>query len=69
MQNNKLDLIKNEVQAWLDKQGHDQCWFYPEILQKIVDILEIKATIDPNLPTEEQFKEGCKVFCLEKYKK
>jgi hypothetical protein len=63
----KLAQIRAAVQRWLDKQGHERCWYYPEIFQEIVDILGIKPTVQPNLPPECEFKEGCERYRGEEY--
>lgn len=63
----KLEQAKIVLQEWLDKQGHDRCWYYPEIFSKLVDILEVKATKDPSLPPRKEFEEGCKKYQQEQY--
>lgn len=49
----KYDLIKTIMQEWVDKQGHDQCWYYPEIFGELVEILDIKTSKEPSLPSRE----------------
>ncbi|MFO0705103.1 MAG: hypothetical protein U0517_04065 [Candidatus Andersenbacteria bacterium] len=53
-----LKFIKLAVQIWIDKQGHDRCWYYPEIFAVIVDALGIKAQLQPALPPLPEFKGG-----------
>lgn len=60
--------IKDVVQDWLDKQGHERCWYYPDLFKKIVDIMEIKIS-EPQLPPRQEFEEGCKRFQNQEYGK
>lgn len=63
----KLGMIKEEVEQWIHKQGHDRCWFYPDIFMKLCEILEIKPTKLPCLPPLEEFKVGCEQYQREEY--
>lgn len=60
------ELIKKEVQDWRDKQGHDKCWYYPEIFEKIISILNLE-NIANTLPTEPEFERGCEKYRREIY--
>lgn len=31
-------LTKKIIQEWLDKQGHDRCWYYPDLFMKLAVI-------------------------------
>ena len=64
----KLERIKGIVQEWYDKQGHDQCHYYPELFRELAPIVEVKI-IDPHLPPRAEFKRGCKMFQDEIYRK
>ena len=64
----KLNKIKREVEEWVNKQGHDRCWFYPEIFIRIKNILEIRDCPNPSLPPLEEFEKGCKRYQLEEFK-
>ena len=55
----KLEEIKLIVQEWVDKQGHDRCWYYPALFRKLVEILEINSNKESSLPPLEEFKKGC----------
>ena len=63
----KLQQIAAVTQEWLDKQGHDKCWYYPEYFRKIVEILGLQPTKDPNLPPEAEFDEFCGRYRQEVY--
>ncbi len=58
----RYELIKERVQTWLDKQGHDKCHYYPEIFEDITDILGIKSSEDLKLPPRSEFEAGCKEY-------
>lgn len=64
-----LDLakVRKTVQTWLDKQGHDRCWYYPDLFKEIATALDLKPTVEPKLPTLEEFREGCRRYQAEEY--
>lgn len=62
----QLFRIKQAIKKWIDKQGHDKCWYYPEIFKEISDILEIKTDKNIEIP-EEEFELGCKNYQDELY--
>ena len=55
------------VQSWLDKQGHDKCWYYPEIFESIAEELDLARTIAPSLPPCAEFMKGCERYQAEQY--
>lgn len=67
--NDKLLKIKEAILEWDGHEGHDRCWYYPDLYKKIADILEVKLKQEPVLPPEEYFKEGCRRYREEQYKK
>ena len=66
---NELQNIRQIVQEWLDQQGHDRCWYYPELFSKLANVLNLTPKIDPALPTRQEFEEGCRKFQDEEYEK
>lgn len=56
------------LQEWTDKQRHDRCWYYPDLFGRLCDLYEIQPKIEPHLPSEEEFKEGCEKYRREEYK-
>ncbi len=65
----KFNEAKGIIQEWVDKQGHERCWYYPDLFRKLADIFEVKATKKPALPPIEEFKKGCEKYQQEEYKK
>lgn len=65
----KYAKAKAIVQEWVDKQGHDRCWYYPELFRRLVDLFDITPSKDPALPPLEEFKKGCARYQEEEYKK
>ena len=65
----KFEDAKRIIQDWVDKQGHDRCWYYPELFRKLIKIFEIIPSKDPSLPSLEDFKKGCEKYQTEEYKK
>lgn len=64
-----VDKARSLIQSWLDKQGHDRCWYYPEIFRELADLFGIKPTVDPQLPSVEAFQGGCQRYQAEQYGK
>lgn len=62
-----LDQAKAVIQEWVDKQGHDRCWYYPELFRRLVDLFGIKPTVEPCLPPRGEFKGGCKLYQIEEF--
>ena len=46
----KCEAAKEILQTWLNQQGHDRCWYYPEVFKKLIEIFEITPTKEPLLP-------------------
>lgn len=62
-----LKQIQELVKGWLNKQGHDQCWYYPDIFLEIAKIVDADLTNQPNLPSLAEFQEGCRKYQKEIY--
>jgi hypothetical protein len=62
----KLKTINDELTRWIGQQGHDSCWFYPEIFNRLCEILNIPVP-ERNLPPEEEFENGCHRYRKEIY--
>ena len=65
----KLLKAKEAIQEWVNKQGHDRCWYYPELFRKLSEILEVKPSKNPSLPSLEEFRKGCERYQEEEYNK
>lgn len=61
----QCDEIKAIVQEWTDKQGHNRCWYYPELFRKLAKILSIKG--EPKQVPRAEFERGCSQFQDEEY--
>lgn len=59
--------VRQIVQSWLDKQGHDRCWYYPEIFTELARALDLHAVKPPQLPSLAEFKAGCERYQREQY--
>jgi hypothetical protein len=60
-----IHLVKDELQNWIDKQGHNKCWYYPEIFRRLCDLLNVKPSVAPYIPTEDEFIPECKRYYQE----
>jgi len=65
--NEKLERAKSVIQEWMDKQGHDRCWYYPDLFMKLAEIFDVKPSKEPNLPPLQEFKKGCERYQKEEY--
>ncbi len=59
--------VRQIVQSWLDKQGHDRCWYYPELFRELASALGLRPKVSPGLPTLDEFRAGCERFQREEY--
>ena len=55
----QCDKVKVIVQEWIDKQGHERCWYYPDLFNQLAAVLDVTPSVAPCLPTRSEFKEGC----------
>ena len=55
------------LREWIDQQGHDRCWYYPDVFLQLVKILDVKATKLPSLPPRAEFEEGCRKYQRNEY--
>jgi hypothetical protein len=62
----KEEQIKSIMLEWINKQSHDKCWYYPELFNRICEVLEIDAKQLPDIP-REVFQGGCRRFTDELY--
>lgn len=63
----KLSEVAILVQSWLNKQGHERCWYYPELFNHLAAALGLKATVAPGLPPRQEFERGCDRYQAEQY--
>lgn len=52
---------KSLLQQWVDKRGHDRCWYYPEIFNQLCVALDVEVKA-PELPTRSEFETGCRRY-------
>ena len=64
----KYSEAKKIVQEWVDKQGHERCWYYPDLFRRLINVFEITPTRDPALPSLEEFQKGCEKYQREEYR-
>ena len=66
-EDNKENQVRELIEGWLKEQGHERCWYYPDIFEKIAEILGIKVLLDTKLPPLCEFQEGCKKYQQSQY--
>lgn len=65
----KLQQAKRIIQQWVDQQGHERCWYYPDLFRELVELFELQSTQDPLLPPRPEFELGCRRYQDEEYNK
>jgi hypothetical protein len=54
------------IQEWLEKQGHERCWYYPEIFEKLAALYGLRCE-NFSLPPKAEFEDGCRRYQTEQY--
>ncbi len=63
----RMQLVRDLVQGYVNRQGHDRCWYLPELFDKLAKTLDIEPTVQPGLPSREEFEKGCRRYQNEQY--
>lgn len=63
----ELKQVRQITQTWLDQQGHNRCWYYPELFVRLAELLGLKMTVQPSLPPRAEFEAGCKRYQHEEF--
>jgi hypothetical protein len=50
-----------------NRQGHNICWWLPELFGKLCELYGIQPTTPMRLPSEREFEGGCNLFRRELY--
>lgn len=66
---NRERIAASILQEWVDQQGHNRCWYYPDLFRKLARLYGVKMTVEPALPPEEEFRAGCDKYREEEYSK
>jgi len=65
----KLQRIRRHITDWHKLQGHEACWYMPDLFQKIaaeVGLDDLK--FEPPQISRKQFDSGCREFADELFK-
>ena len=63
----KFNEAKKVIEEWVDKQGEDKCWYYPDLFRRLAVIFDVESTKEPCLPPISQFEKGCDRYREEVY--
>ncbi len=55
------------ISEWAGQQGHDRCWYYPDLFNKLGKLFKMNFKIKPHLPKRSEFEMGCKRYQDEEY--
>lgn len=54
------------IQEWANKQGHDRCWYYPDLFRRLAEVFEMDLK-PGSLPPRQEFEMGCLRYQREEY--
>lgn len=63
----KCDEGKRLIQEWVDKQGHERCWYYPDLFNRLAKLFDVQPSVEPCLPPRPEFELGCCRYQDEEY--
>ena len=62
----KYNAAKEVLQDWVDKQGQERCWYYPDKFTELAEILDVPITKVPP-PSVPQLRRLCRRYQDEQY--
>ncbi len=62
-----MERVYDIVQGYVDRQGHDRCWYLPELFDALAKELDISARHPAELPSIEEFCRGCAKYQATQY--
>ena len=57
----KVARTRELIQSWASQQGHDRCWYYPDLFAQLCELHGVESP-PPSLPPLEEFRLGCCMF-------
>jgi len=63
----KCDQVQRILLDWTNKQGHERCWYYPNLFKQLMAIYDLPSGQETALPPLEEFKAGCERYQQEEY--
>ena len=63
----RCDQARVILQECANRQGHNKCWWNPEVLQSLMTLFDIQSTVEPCLPPKEEFNQQCGVYADKLY--
>ncbi len=63
----RYEEARQVLEEWQGKKGHNRCWYYPELFNKLRGIFNVERSSQPELPPLEEFREGCRRYQAEEY--
>lgn len=64
----RCEMARSLLENWANKQGHERCWWHPDILTALANALDVKIP-PPILPLQAEFSKGCDIYKAEQYEK
>ncbi len=63
----RCKIAQRLIETWVNKQGHDRCWYFPELFEDLAKLYRIDFPKTLGLPSREEFECGCKKYQDEQY--
>lgn len=58
----RLELARTALIEWMNQQGHDRCWYYPDVFDQLCQLLGVDRPKRPVLPPRREFERGCQRY-------
>lgn len=55
------------LEEWARKQGHNRCWYYPDVFRALARVLGVELTMTGEQLPRPEFEAGCTRFQDEEY--
>ncbi len=52
---------------WIRQQGHERCWYYPDIFKRLCGLFLVNTKFTKGLPSRKEFENGCLRYQNEEY--
>lgn len=54
--------VRVALKEWSEQSGHDACWYYPELFQRLAVLLQVEVPLALPEISSDEFARGCAKF-------
>jgi hypothetical protein len=58
----RLEVVREILTEWAKLDGHDRCWFHPELLSRLCQVVGVPVIEKPIRMTRQEFQCGCLAY-------